>query len=89
MVRSGTPFAWTFSRSDKVINTMNTLLVKGCWNVAKGKFRQKLARWTEDVVEFGEGKQDELVGRIQKRKALGTHGPKAGAVCCECHRPAP
>lgn len=61
---------------------MNTLLVKGCWNIAKGKARQKLARWTEDATEFGEGKREELIGRIQKRTAQG-NSPDASLD--ECH----
>ncbi|MBN9693846.1 MAG: CsbD family protein [Verrucomicrobia bacterium] len=46
---------------------MNTLTVKGDWNVAKGKLKQKWAQLTEDDLQYLEGKQDELVGRIQKR----------------------
>jgi uncharacterized protein YjbJ (UPF0337 family) len=46
---------------------MNTLEMKGNWNVAKGKLKQKYAQLTDDDLRLAEGKQDELVGRIQKR----------------------
>jgi len=46
---------------------MSSLITKGNWNIAKGKFKQLLARLTQDDVQFIEGKTDELVGRIQKR----------------------
>ena len=46
---------------------MNTLEIKGDWNVAKGKLKQKWANLTDDDLRYTEGKQDELVGRIQKR----------------------
>jgi len=46
---------------------MNTLEIKGDWNVAKGKLKQKYAQLTDDDLRFAEGKQDELVGRLQKR----------------------
>ena len=46
---------------------MNTLEIKGDWNIAKGKLKQQWAKLTDDDLEFVEGKQEELVGRIQKR----------------------
>ena len=46
---------------------MNTLEMKGNWNIVKGKLKQKWARLTDDDLEFIEGKENELVGRIQKR----------------------
>jgi uncharacterized protein YjbJ (UPF0337 family) len=48
---------------------MNMLLAKGCWNIAKGKFKQRLPQWMDDDLQFVEGKENELTGRIQKRKA--------------------
>lgn len=65
---------------------MNTLLVKGCWNIAKGKLRQRLARWTEDRIEFAEGKRDELTGRIQRRKAKGEENRQPVCKVYSCHR---
>ena len=48
---------------------MSTLAAKGNWNIAKGKLKQTFARFMHDDLQFIEGKVDELVGRIQKRKA--------------------
>jgi len=47
---------------------MHTLALKGNWNIAKGKFKQKFAQLTDDPFQFVKGKEDELLGRIQKRK---------------------
>jgi uncharacterized protein YjbJ (UPF0337 family) len=47
--------------------TMNTLEIKGDWNITKGKLKQKWASLTDDDLRCAEGKHDELVGRIQKR----------------------
>lgn len=46
---------------------MNTLELKGDWNIVKGKLKQKWADLTDDDLKFAEGKSDELIGRIQKR----------------------
>lgn len=46
---------------------MNKLQMKGDWNIAKGKLKQKWANLTEDDLQFADGKEDELIGRIQKR----------------------
>jgi uncharacterized protein YjbJ (UPF0337 family) len=46
---------------------MNKLEIKGDWNITKGKLKQKWAKLTDDDLQFAEGKQDELLGRIQKR----------------------
>lgn len=46
---------------------MNTLEIKGDWNIAKGKLKQKWGELTDDDLDYTEGKLDELVGRIQKR----------------------
>jgi len=46
---------------------MNTLTIKGDWNVAKGKLKQKWATLTDDDLQYVQGKEDELLGRIQKR----------------------
>lgn len=46
---------------------MDTLQVKGEWNIIKGNLKQKWAQLTDDDLQFIEGKQDELLGRIQKR----------------------
>jgi uncharacterized protein YjbJ (UPF0337 family) len=46
---------------------MNKLELKGNWNVAKGKLKQKWAHLTDDDLRYTEGQEDELIGRIQKR----------------------
>ena len=46
---------------------MNTLHIKGDWNIAKGKLKQKYAQLTDNDLRYEEGREDELVGRIQKR----------------------
>ena len=45
---------------------MNTLEIKGDWNIAKGKLKQKWAKLTDDDLQYVDGKSDELFGRIQK-----------------------
>jgi uncharacterized protein YjbJ (UPF0337 family) len=49
------------------LTIMNTLEIKGDWNIIKGKPQQKWATLTDDDLQFIEGKQEELLGRIQKR----------------------
>jgi uncharacterized protein YjbJ (UPF0337 family) len=46
---------------------MNALAMKGNWNIIKGRLRQRWARLTDDDLQFEEGKEAELIGRIQKR----------------------
>jgi uncharacterized protein YjbJ (UPF0337 family) len=43
------------------------LQMKGNWNEMKGKLKQKYAQLTDDDLTFAEGKEDELLGRLQKR----------------------
>jgi uncharacterized protein YjbJ (UPF0337 family) len=46
---------------------MNNLEIKGDWNIAKGKLKQKWANLTDNDLDYIDGKQDELYGRMQKR----------------------
>ncbi len=46
---------------------MTTLEIKGDWNIIKGSLKQKWAELTDDDLQLFEGRQDELLGRIQKR----------------------
>ena len=46
---------------------MTKLEIKGSWNEVKGKLKQKYADLTDDDLLFVEGKDDELVGRLQKK----------------------
>lgn len=46
---------------------MNKLQIKGNWNIAKGKLKQRWGDLTDDDLDYAEGKEEELIGRIQKR----------------------
>ena len=46
---------------------MNKLQFKGSWNEIKGKLKQQSGNLTEDDLVFAEGKEDELLGRLQKK----------------------
>jgi uncharacterized protein YjbJ (UPF0337 family) len=50
---------------------MDTLEIKGQWNVIKGKIKQKWGNLTDDDLEYSEGRLDETIGRIQKRTGKG------------------
>ena len=43
------------------------LQMQGSWNEIKGKLKQKYGQLTDDDLTFAEGKEDELLGRLQKR----------------------
>ena len=45
---------------------MNKLNIKGNWNEVAGKLKQKYANLTDDDLLFKEGKEEELVGKLQK-----------------------
>ena len=65
---------------------MTKLEIKGDWNVTKGKLKQKWAKLTDDDLQFAQGKQDELLGRIQKRtgqtrEAVETAIKEASSCC--------
>ena len=42
------------------------LQMKGSWNEVKGKLKQKYGQLTDDDLMFADGKEDELLGRLQK-----------------------
>ena len=46
---------------------MTRLQFKGSWNEVKGKLKQKYGDLTDDDLTFAEGKEDELLGRLQQR----------------------
>jgi uncharacterized protein YjbJ (UPF0337 family) len=46
---------------------MNTTELKGNWNQTKGKLKQKFAMLTDSDLLLIEGKQDEMLGRLQAR----------------------
>ncbi|HVX00479.1 MAG TPA: CsbD family protein [Candidatus Babeliaceae bacterium] len=46
---------------------MEKLSIKGTWNVLKGKLKQSYADLTDDDLVYEEGKEDELLGRLQQK----------------------
>ncbi|MDQ7799175.1 MAG: CsbD family protein [Candidatus Edwardsbacteria bacterium] len=46
---------------------MNKLKIKGNWNEVAGKLKQQYANLTDDDVLFIEGKEEEFLGRLQKK----------------------
>lgn len=43
------------------------LKLKGSWNELKGKMKQQYGELTDDDLAYEDGKDDELLGRIQQR----------------------
>ncbi len=43
------------------------LKLKGTWNEVKGKVKQQYADFTDNDLLYEEGKEDELIGRLQKK----------------------
>lgn len=41
--------------------------LKGNWNQIKGKLKQQYGDLTDDDLTYAEGKEDELLGKIQKK----------------------
>jgi uncharacterized protein YjbJ (UPF0337 family) len=46
---------------------MTKLQLKGSWNEVKGKLKQRYAQLTDDDLTFAEGKDEELLGRLQQK----------------------
>lgn len=46
---------------------MDQLELKGKWNEMKGKAKQAYANLTDDDLKYEEGKDDELLGRLQTK----------------------
>ena len=46
---------------------MNARTLEGNWNITKGKLKQKFAKLTDDDLRYKDGREDEMIGRIQKR----------------------
>jgi len=46
---------------------MDKLELKGNWNKLKGKVKQSYADLTDDDLTYEEGKDDELLGRLQEK----------------------
>jgi uncharacterized protein YjbJ (UPF0337 family) len=41
--------------------------LRGNWNELKGKLKQKYAQLTDDDLVYEEGREDELLGRLQQK----------------------
>jgi uncharacterized protein YjbJ (UPF0337 family) len=59
--------ATDLSSGCELIITMTNLQFKGGWNQVKGKLKQKYGQLTDDDLAFAEGKEDELLGRLQQK----------------------
>jgi uncharacterized protein YjbJ (UPF0337 family) len=46
---------------------MNTTSMKGNWKEIAGKLKQQFANLTDDDLLYQEGKEEELLGRLQKK----------------------
>jgi uncharacterized protein YjbJ (UPF0337 family) len=46
---------------------MDRLRIKGNWNEMKGKIKQQWGDLTDDDLRYEEGREDELLGRIQRK----------------------
>ena len=46
---------------------MNTLTIKGNWNEIAGTLKQQYANLTDDDLLLKEGKEEELLGRLQQK----------------------
>lgn len=46
---------------------MNWLTIKGNWNETAGKLKQQFANLTDDDLLLKDGKEEELVGKLQNK----------------------
>ena len=56
-----------FGSGCELVVDMNKLQFKGGWNEVKGKLKQKYGQLTDDDLAFAEGKDDELLGRLEQK----------------------
>jgi uncharacterized protein YjbJ (UPF0337 family) len=59
--------ATDLGRAREFLINMTNLRFKGSWNEVKGKLKQKYGQLVDDDLAFAEGKEDELLGRLQQR----------------------
>jgi uncharacterized protein YjbJ (UPF0337 family) len=55
---------WKLIHNLKTIN-MNATEFKGNWKQMIGKLKQKFATLTDDDLKFAEGKEEEMLGKVQ------------------------
>lgn len=46
---------------------MEKLQFKGSWNEVKGRLKEEYGELTDDDLQYREGKEDQLVGRLQQK----------------------
>ena len=46
---------------------MNKLSIQGNWKEISGKLKQQYAQLTDDDLLFAEGKDEEMLGRLEKK----------------------
>lgn len=46
---------------------MDNMELRGNWNELKGKLKQKYADLTDDDLMYEEGREDEMMGRLQQK----------------------
>ncbi len=46
---------------------MDKLQIKGNWNQIKGNLKQKYSQLTDDDLTYAEGKEEELLGKLQAK----------------------
>jgi uncharacterized protein YjbJ (UPF0337 family) len=52
-------------------NIMSDLKLKGTWNELKGKVKQAYGDLTDDDLVHEEGKDDEMLGKLQQKTGKG------------------
>jgi uncharacterized protein YjbJ (UPF0337 family) len=68
---------------------MNKTEMKGNWNIIKGKLKQKWGKLTDDDLDYVEGSEDELLGRIQRRTGQTREAVERAVdeACTSCRPP--
>ncbi|MCX6150301.1 MAG: CsbD family protein [Ignavibacteriales bacterium] len=46
---------------------MNSMIIKGNWKEVAGKLKQQFANLTDDDLLYQEGKEEELLGKLQNK----------------------
>ena len=64
-----TPFRITRQKFRKLQHDMSAHSVLGNWNIKKRKLKEKCAQLTVANLQFIEGNEDDLCGRVQKRSS--------------------
>jgi len=60
-----------FKYNLKIENIMSDLKIRGTWNELKGKIKQAYGDLTDDDLVREEGKDDEMLGKLQKKTGKG------------------